>query len=333
MHTKLKFSLIALSTIALTACGSQSQETQQSESTQESQQSSESESSSESSTQETVSVEDNAGNTVEVNQNPSNLAIFDYGQIDNLDALGLGDQIAVTASTTIPEYLEEYSELPVAGTLHEPDLEATNAADAELAVISGRSRDSYDSLSQFVPTLNMARQDGQSNLELVENSLNAYASLYGVQDEADAIVEDLQGQLEELQQQTADSDQTALFVMFNEGSLSAYGPGSRFGVVHDEFGFTPVDENIEASSHGMNISYEYLLETDPDIIFMLDRSAAIATDESEVTSSFYDNPIIEETTAYQNDNIVELTPDAWYLAQGGAQAYEQMIEEASQALE
>ena len=42
----------------------------------------------------------------------------------------------------------------------------------------------------------------------------------------------------------------ALIILANEDKISAYGPNSRFGFIHDVLGVQPVDENIEASTHG-----------------------------------------------------------------------------------
>ncbi len=39
--------------------------------------------------------------------------------------------------------------------------------------------------------------------------------------------------------------------------------GSRFGFVHDLFGFKQADDQIEASTHGQSVSYEYILEKNP----------------------------------------------------------------------
>ena len=49
-------------------------------------------------------------------------------------------------------------------------------------------------------------------------------------------------------------------MLVNEGQLSAYGKGSRFGLIHDTFGFKAADDKIEASTHGQSVSYEYVLE-------------------------------------------------------------------------
>ena len=61
-------------------------------------------------------------------------------------------------------------------------------------------------------------------------------------------------------------DEKALIVLGSEGKVSAYGPNSRFGLIHDVFGFKPADEKIEVSTHGQNVSFEYIVETNPDIL-------------------------------------------------------------------
>ena len=59
----------------------------------------------------------------------------------------------------------------------------------------------------------------------------------------------------------------ALIVLGSEGKVSAYGPSSRFGVIHDVFGFKAADEKIEVSTHGQNVTFEYILETNPRYTF------------------------------------------------------------------
>lgn len=118
-------------------------------------------------------------------------------------------------------------------------------------------------------------------------------------------------------------------------SLLFFPKASIFNRALFSFGFEPADDSIEASKHGMEISYEYLIQKNPDVIFVLDRTAAISdnTDTSIPSSSFEENPLIEETKAYKNHQIIYLTPDAWYLSNGGVQAYRQMITDVGTAFE
>lgn len=50
--------------------------------------------------------------------------------------------------------------------------------------------------------------------------------------------------------------------------MSTYGPGSRFGVLHDDYGTVPAAEDLKpgkSSNHGQAISFEFILETNPAI--------------------------------------------------------------------
>lgn len=273
--------------------------------------------------------EDSAGHQVTVPENPDRLAVFDNGQLDLLRDLNLDDRVVVTASNYLPDYLDTYADVPVAGTLHEVDLETTYAQDPDLAIVAGRSRESFDSLNEFLPVMDVSN-NVEDIWQSIQENLDYYAEIFAVQEEADQIKNSLEEDLQALQNQTADSDLSTLFVMTNEGSLSAYGPGSRFGFVHDLFGFQPVDENIESSRHGMDISFEYVLDQNPDVIFVLDRTAAVGGQEAAGLS---ENALIQETTAYQEDKIIYLDPEVWYMAEGGSTAFAQMMEEVSSVFE
>lgn len=276
-----------------------------------------------------LQLEDSAGHQVTVPQDPDRLAVFDNGQLDVLRDLNLDDRVVVTASNYLPDYLDTYADVPVAGTLHEVDLETTNSQNPDLAIVAGRSRESFDSLNDFMPVMDVS--NNLDNIwESIQENLDYYAEIFSKQDEAEQIKNTLAGDLDSLQDQTADSDLTTLFLMTNEGSLSAYGPNSRFGFVHDLFGFRPVDEEIESSRHGMDVSFEYVVDQNPDVIFVLDRTAAVGGQEAV---GLTDNALIQETSAYKDDNIIYLDPEVWYMAEGGTSAFAQMIEEVSQVFE
>ena len=126
------------------------------------------------------------------------------------------------------------------------------------------------------------------------------------------------------------NDAKALIVLGNEGKVSAYGPSSRFGIIHDVFGFKAADEKIEVSTHGQNITFEYILETNPDILFVVDRDAAVGGDASAKDS--IENELVMKTNAYKNGKIIYLDPDYWYLSGGGLQSMKEMIKEVEEVL-
>ena len=69
-------------------------------------------------------------------------------------------------------------------------------------------------------------------------------------------------------------------MLVNEGQLSAYGKGSRFGLIHDTFGFKAADDKIEASTHGQSV-LRICFRKNPGILFVVDRTKAIGGDDSK----------------------------------------------------
>ena len=91
--------------------------------------------------------------------------------LDILDALGLGDRVVGTASTSL-DYLQRYinDEVENLGTIKEADLEAVMACEPDVIFIGGRLASSYDSLSEIAPVVYLAtdtetRRGGQRGEE------------------------------------------------------------------------------------------------------------------------------------------------------------------------
>lgn len=59
-----------------------------------------------------------------------------------------------------------------------------------------------------------------------------------------------------------------------------------------------VDETIEVSIHRMNVSYENLVEKDPEYLFVVDRGAVVAGGKSAAKQTI-ENELTEKARAYQ----------------------------------
>lgn len=102
--------------------------------------------------------------------------------------------------------------------------------------------------------------------------------------EAEKELAELEQDIAEIKQKT--KGKTALIVLVNNNKIAAYGPGSRFGNIHDLYGFTPADPSIKVGLHGMAISHEFIAQKNPDYLFVIDRGAAI-TDKRMVQNIFW----------------------------------------------
>lgn len=314
---KIVLGFLVIASLGLAACGNNEAQT------------SETKASSTVTTDTMLTVKDSNGESVEVQQNPEKVVVFDNGSLDTLDALGVGDKVIGAATKNLPAYLEKYQEVESAGGIKEPDLEKINEMQPDLIIISGRQSDYQEQLSQIAPILYLA-MDAEKPWESMQENVTTLAKIFDKEKEAEEKLTDLTKQIDEVKEKASALDQTALVTLVNEGQLSAYGSGSRFGLVHDLFGFKQADDQIEASTHGQSVSYEYVLEKNPGILFVIDRTKAIGGDTSN--DNVAANELVAQTDAGKNDQVISLQPDVWYLSGGGLESMNLMIENVNQAL-
>ena len=93
---------------------------------------------------------------------------------------------------------------------------------------------------------------------------------------------------------------TGLVVLTSGGEVTAYGPGSRFGWIHDTLGVTPAVADVEAATHGDAISFEFILEANPDWLFVIDRDAATGSGGAEAVL----DRLVQQTNAWKNGHVV-----------------------------
>lgn len=278
---------------------------------------------------ETVTVTHELGETP-VDKNPEKVVVFDFGILDSMDKLGI-DAVAGVPQGNIPGYLEKFADTEKyenVGTLKEADFEAIHAMNPDLIIISGRQAAMYEEFSDIAPTIHLG-VDTAKYMESFESNMTTLGEIFGKEDEVKEELAAIETQIEGVK--ASATDEKALIVLANEGKVSAYGAASRFGIIHDVFGVQQADEGIEASTHGQSISFEYILETNPDLIFVIDRNAAVGNDASAKDS--LENELVQKTTAYQEDKIIYLDPDYWYLSGGGLQSVSQMVTDIQSAFE
>ncbi|MFC3209550.1 siderophore ABC transporter substrate-binding protein [Planomicrobium okeanokoites] len=278
---------------------------------------------------EEITVTHELGETT-FDKNPEKVVVFDFGILDSMDKLGI-EAVAGVPQANIPSYLEKFADAEKyenVGTLKEADFEAIHAMDPDLIIISGRQAAMYEEFTDIAPTIHLG-VDTTKYMESFESNMNTLGEIFGKEDEVKEELAAIETQIEEVK--ASATDEKALIVLANEGKVSAYGAASRFGIIHDVFGVAQADEGIEASTHGQSISFEYILETNPDMMFVVDRNAAVGTDASAKDS--LENELVQKTTAYKEDKIIYLDPDYWYLSGGGLQSVSEMVKEIQSAFE
>lgn len=276
----------------------------------------------------TVVVTDQNGE-VEVPVNPKNVVVLDFGSLDIMTKLGV-EPVALPKSS-LPSYLEQYKDEKYIdlGSLKEFDLEKINESEPDLIIIEGRQESYYEDLKKIAPVLYL----GTANSDIfasVENNAKVLGKVFDKEEGVTAELESINKRLEAVNAKVKENNTTALMAMFNEGSLSVYGEGSRYDMVYSKFGFTPADANIQSSNHGQNISFEYLKEKNPDYLLVLDRGAITGAQAS--VKEAIENELVKTTKAYQDGHIVYVNPQAWYVGGSGIMAIDTIISDMETAV-
>lgn len=266
----------------------------------------------------------------ELYKNPENVIVFDFGMLDTLDDLGI--DITGVPKMNIPSYLEKYTadDYENIGSLKEPDFEKIANIDPDLIIISGRQSDLYDELSKLGPVVYLG-VDSTRYIDSFKENVKIVGEIFDKESEVEEKLNSIDEQIAQLNEKAEKANKNSLIILANDDKISAYGENSRFGLIHDVFGLPAVDQKIDASTHGMNVTFEYVAEEDPDLLYVVDRSAAIGEDAA--AKNIVENELIKNTTAMKNNNIFYLNPDIWYLSGGGIVSVQEMIQEISDSLD
>ena len=184
-------------------------------------------------------------------------------------------------------------------------------------------------MSKILPTVDLSL--GDDLFASVDRNIATLGQIFDKPDRAAEMVAELDAKVAHLNT-VAPHSGTALILVTNGGKLGAYGPGSRVGWIHTKLGFAPVEENIDDRFHGGDvISYEYILEKNPDWIFVIDRDAGVG-ETGDGARAMLDNALMAQTKAVQNGHIVYLDPHAAYIAFGGYTALNRLLDQLTMAL-
>lgn len=278
---------------------------------------------------QTINIKHQLGE-VSLDKTPNKVVVFDYGILDALDKIG--QDIVGLPKKTVPQYLDKYKgdDYVDVGTLKEPNFEKIYELNPDLIIISGRQAELYDEFKKIAPTVYLTIEQ-EDYIGSLKNNMEVLGEIFDKKKELEKEVENIEDAIESLNEKAKSMDKNALFIMANDGNISAFGSGSRFGMLHKEFGVKAVDENIDSSQHGQKISFEYIVEKDPDYIYVMDRVAVTGGDIS--AKQVMDNDLIKSTKAYKNNNIIYLDAHVWYVSSGGITSTMKMIEEIQSSLD
>ena len=279
---------------------------------------------------------------VEVPYDPQRIAILDMAALDIVDALGMGGRIVGSARVSI-DYLEEYNPddsdgaIVNLGTVKTADLEKVAACAPDIIFMGGRLASIYGELETIAPVVYLAVDYEKGIVESTRENARTIASIFGLEDQADAMFEGFQPRIDALNAVLNGKD--VLLGMYNANALGLMGTVSQLNIIAGELGANNLSDTVgeaEKATHGEEASWETVIALDPEYMFILDRSTATeAADEGVMgVREVIENELIRELDVYKEGRIVYFVEHAnvWYTATGGIQALHTMLSDLEGAL-
>lgn len=273
----------------------------------------------------TVSVAQ-AGGQVDIARDPQRVVSYDYGSYDTLIALGAGDRVVATPANVPPYLADKAGELRDAGGMKTPDVNTVRALQPQLILITGRQGESRDALQQVAPTLDMGITAGDYFAGVAHN-VELLGQIFDKSTEAQQALATLRSKADKARQVVASSDKRTLVLTHNDGRFSPTEQPVIYSLLQAQRTLpAPPPQAADAPrQRPQPMTVETIAAANPQVIFIIDRSAAIGATPLDVATLAH-SPLAS-TPAAQAKRIVYLDPALWYLSGGGLQSLDLQIDQ------
>lgn len=247
---------------------------------------------------------------------PQRVAVLDMNEADFLDQLNI--PIAGMPKDFIPHFLDEYKNdgnISDLGSIVQPNMERIHALKPDLILMTPIQEDKYKELSVIAPTLHYDinfKNSQKNHIEMVKNHLITLGEIFNRNDLARAKVAELDAEVKNVQEVTSNRPEKALVVLHNNGAFSNFGVQSRYGFIFHDLGVKPASTVVDTSLHGQPISSEFIKKADPDVLYIIDRTA-VMEHRPIINAENVSNPLLRETKAWKNGRVIFVDADAWYI--------------------
>ena len=276
-----------------------------------------------------VTVQHQLGTTV-IERAPQRVVALDMNEVDFLDQLGI--PVAGMPKDFIPHFLARYRDAPgVAdlGSIVQPNLERVHAARPDLILITSLQANHYQALSEMAATVHFDvdyRDSETRHIEVIRQHLLTLGQIFGKSVLAEQKARALDARVEQARGITRERPERALVVLHNNGAFSSFGVQSRYGFIFTGLGVKPASPTAEAGLHGQPVSSEFIQQTNPDIIYVVDRTA-VMEHRPAVDIESMGNPLLRQTNAWKNGRVIVVDAQAWYVTGASPSALTQIIDD------
>lgn len=251
-----------------------------------------------------------------INHVPKKVVALDMNEVDALDQLKI--PVAGMPKDFVPHFLAHYKDDPLirdTGAIVQPNIERVYALKPDLILITSLQANHYQELSELAPTLYFDinySDSGVSYIEKIKAHMLMLGKIFNKQLLATKKVAELDFKFQRAKKQIETRTEKAMIVLHNNGALRFFGAQSRYGFIYNALGVKSASPSAETGSHGQPISHEFIYKYDPDIIYVIDRTA-VMENKTAIKKSDLNNPLLQQTKAWKNNRIQFVDSEAWYI--------------------
>ncbi|WP_304278614.1 ABC transporter substrate-binding protein [Phascolarctobacterium succinatutens] len=249
-------------------------------------------------------------------QHPQRIVALWQNSIETLIALGAGDKIIAVAGVynekhLNPEYLEAYKRIPVRQTqifsqenvlLMHPDFIAGWLFD-----FTGKGRSIGTSsfweernVNVYMNLMNGAEFKAQHTVDDELKYIMDLGKIVGNEAQAAIIISDINNKILRYKQQLAVKKRLKVLVVSNFGkTITIYTPRTLAGDILTRLGADVIGKKQEAVGENEYISYEEILTSQPDVIFL----QCSPENENMLLKSVYSNPALQNVKCIKKRQV------------------------------
>ena len=259
-----------------------------------------------------------------VSPHPQRIVSYDFGSVDTL--LMLNADVIALPLQSVPAYIQRmpHGIWVDAGGMENPDLSTVRTLKPDLIIITGRQSQQYAQLKSIAPVLDLSDHP-QRYLDSVKYNVNLLAKLTGALQAAELALIRLQMQVDQARSVITGSGYHTLVLIHNDGHFFSIPHPVLFQVLGAIPSEAVLQQVAQEPSQRIPLSITEIQDDDPDVIFIIDRSAAIGKTPLDV--ELWLKKGINQTKAAKQQRIVLLQPDLWYLSGGGLHSLPLQVEE------
>lgn len=237
-----------------------------------------------------------ANGTVTIDEAPERIVSLSASLTEMLYAIGAGEQVvAVDAYSNHPEGTPMTD---LSG--FKPNVEAVAGYDPDLVVVNFDGNDIVAGLERVgIPVLELP---SAATLDDAYDQMIDLGAATGHPDEAEQLVDDLTADIDDLVDQVADRGERLTYYHELDDQLHTATSDTFIGEVYALAGLENVADPADDGSGYPQLSPEFLLDANPDLIFLADGDAGV---DAEAVAA---RPGWDQIAAVRNGDIVELDP-------------------------